>query len=81
MTDHRVLPAARIREKARQPATFKTLKGLLGVLKVTEVGVFPKLAAHLWAAAAPAASRLFNCASVSRNICCGTGFPSHAGYI
>jgi hypothetical protein len=29
----------------------------------------------------PAASRLFNCASVSRNICCGTDFPSHAGYI
>src|SRR6476619_6507666 len=29
----------------------------------------------------PAASRLFNCASVSQNICCGTDFPSHAGYI
>jgi hypothetical protein len=29
----------------------------------------------------PASSRLFNCASVSGNICCGTGFPSHAGYI
>jgi septal ring factor EnvC (AmiA/AmiB activator) len=24
----------------------------------------------------PASSRLFNCASVSRNICCGTDFPS-----